>query len=70
MVYRTYVKLRASNTLYSPGRYARHNYKDCLYEPAKCQKGGDGSVGVAAFQHPTGIKEEIDSVLNDHSRVR
>lgn len=70
VVYRTYVKLKVSNSLHSPGRYAYHNYKERLYEPAKCQGGGDGSAGVAAFQHPTGIKEEIEPVLNDHSRAR
>lgn len=58
VVYRTYVKLRASNSLHSPWRYAYHNYKDRLYEPAKCQESGDRSAGVAAFQHPYRHKSE------------
>lgn len=70
VVYRTYVTLKVSNSLHSPGRYAYYNYKERLYEPAKCQGGGDGSAGVAAFQHLTGIKEEIEPVLNDHPWVR
>lgn len=67
LLHGNYARLRLSNSLHLPGRYAYHNYKEGLYEPARCQEGSDRSAGVATFQHPIGMKEEIDSVLDDHS---
>lgn len=64
LLHGNYARLRLSNSLHSPGRYA---YQEGLYEPARCQEGSDRSAGVATFQHPIGMKEEIDSVLDDHS---
>ena len=61
------VMLRLSNSLHSPSRYAYHNYKEGLYEPARCHEGSDRSAGVATFKRPIGMKEEIESVLDDHS---
>lgn len=49
VVYRTYLKFKASNSLHSPGRCAYHNYKERFYEPVKCQGGSDGSAGIATL---------------------
>lgn len=70
MVHGSYARLRLNNSLHSPSRYAYHNYKEGLYEPARCQEGSDRSAGVATFKNPIGVKEEIDSFLDDHSWVR